>query len=236
MVLVLLKSISGKTEELELKPTDSFSQVEELLLARKIFRGDHLTFVYKGRRLVATDTIESIKYDTGSFLYVYSRTNNDQKKDANNEKLERMVQMGFDSVEAESALKKNDYNIEKALDSLQGGADHFDNPNLKLVQLFYYRPEYIKKMFSDYLFKIDERLAEKFEANPRPLLVLLGIRFEDEEEDDEITPNELSETDREAIQRLAEVACCDFETARDAYLQFHRDENLAVNYLLNQRT
>ena len=190
MIKITLRSIGKNTISFDVNPTTTFAEIEEMLIEQSNennnFKGSNYKFIYNGKCINPTDTVESINYTPSSFITVsFHRPSTNRSmppqpdsndQDYNEEVMEKaqvIAALGYDLGEVLEAFKKFDFDVEKAKNYI---CDRIDNEsNKKLVEFYQSNHSEAKRVFSSYLEETDPELAKKVAEMPYPMLVMMGI-------------------------------------------------------------
>lgn len=197
MVKLSLQNISRKIISFDVSPETTFAEIEKMLNENDNFKGTNYKFIYQGKKIDPTDNVESINYDSNSFVTVafhpassnkpkpqhdQNGSNNDDLDEEKIEKIRVLSALGYDQSEVAEALKKFDYDAEKAKNYIIYRLDN--ESNVKLVDLFNANHNEAIKVFHSYLEQSDPELAKKIIDMPYPMLIMMGIAKQKNFEED----------------------------------------------------
>lgn len=195
MIKLSLQNLSRKIISFDVSPTTTFAEIEKMLNENENFKGSNYKFIYNTKIIDPTDSVESINYDSNSFVTVSFRpaSSNKPKQSQDQsspnqdfdeemiEKIQVISALGYDQAEVVEALKKFDFDAEKAKNYI---TERLDNEsNIKLADLFEANNDEALKTVLSYLDQTDKELEKKIINNPYPMLIMMGIarkgNFED---------------------------------------------------------
>lgn len=187
MVKLSLQSISRKVISFDVSPTTTFAEIEKLLNENDNFKGFNFKFIYKGKVIDPNDNVQSINYDPSSLVTVAfhpasakpkrlnDQTNSEQQNfdEKTMEKIETICALGYDQAEVVEALKKFNFDAEKAKNYICYRLDN--ESNQKIADLFSTNHNEAMKICINYLEQTDPELAKKVYENPIPMYIMLGV-------------------------------------------------------------